>query len=143
MIVQSNITPHSILYRWIYGERKDPGAVVGHITSNNGATAFKVYVSDTFPSEIDYVTGIYSSGVPMTMTVSWPTIGWDVGQLDYGETGWITVVAVLDDPLPPGSFGNVASIHPMVVDCFPPNNTDVALVVLPYKTFLPLVMRDY
>jgi uncharacterized repeat protein (TIGR01451 family) len=88
----------------------------------NDATA--VVVTDTLPSQVDFVSATASSG---TCNRSGNTVTCDLGQVNSGVTATATIVVT---PRKAGTISNTASVATTVVDSNTANNRDTESTVV-------------
>lgn len=111
--------------------------------SNNGAgRAEKVVITDILPSGI--ISPSYnSSGAAISPTGSKPYV-WNVGSLDPGAGGVITITARLD-PNPANyasmALTNTATISTPTLETNTTNNTSTTVTQAVVKLFLPFLLR--
>ncbi len=119
------------------------GAVTYTLTfSNTGAGVKNVGIVDRAPVSVT-VSGVVSSGVPMTTVSAGPVHGWEVGALEYGERGMITITGVVSESLAAHTFTNTATISVGRWESDVRNNSAGAGVeVVWWGVYLPLVLRE-
>ena len=98
--------------------------------SNTGASAKSAMIVDRIPISVT-VTGVVSSGVPITTVSAGPVYRWAVGPVGYAEGGVITVTGLVTPPLPAQTFTNTATILFNRWESDQSNNSDGAAVHVP------------
>jgi uncharacterized repeat protein (TIGR01451 family) len=132
--------PDLVINKQVYGPGAPPpggssatGVPGGPITytltfSNEGhTTAIGVIITDDLPATVTNVS-VVSSGVAITSTGAAPAYEWDVAPLAPGDSGSITLVGVLPQPLPAEVFTNTAFISNNLTDKVPGNNSSAVFV---------------
>ena len=119
----------------------DPITFTLSIANTGNVVASSVVVTDIIPSQI--LTPIYTSTLPITLTGDSLYV-WDVGVLDVGQSGVITVCGQIDPGLADGtSFPNTATIF-APGDITPGNNTSQVVVNgEDYMVYLPVVIKRW
>jgi len=124
-----------------------PGQVMRYRVAfeNSGAVAGNVSIVDYFPSPVNVLGVAISSSVPITMVeVGPPRFRWAVGKLGYGEGGVITITGSAPLVHTAATLTNTARIQSPDWDSLSENNVDAAVVtVVPFRSYLPVVMREW
>lgn len=118
-----------------------PGATIYYTLTfaNDGdALAEGVVIQDLLPAPVVSATFL-SSGAVVTAQEGTRFI-WDAGDLLPGEGGVITIAAVLD-PSFSGPLTNTATIANSAIEPRQANNSAVQVTHVPYRAYLPLLMR--
>jgi len=117
------------------------GAVTYTLTfSNTGAGIKNAGIVDPVPISVT-VSGVVSSGVPITTVSAGPIYAWEVGELGYGDRGAITVTGLVSSSLAAHVFTNTATVNVSRWDSNLRNNSDQAGVEVLCAIYLPLVLR--
>jgi uncharacterized repeat protein (TIGR01451 family) len=108
--------------------------------SNVGAVvASSVVVTDVLPPQV--LTPTYDSSLPITRTGVY-TYVWNVGTLDVGQSGVITIYGQIDPSLTSGwSFSNIAYISDPADTTL--DNKSSRVTVGGGKVYLPVVMQNW
>jgi uncharacterized repeat protein (TIGR01451 family) len=108
--------------------------------ANTGAvTATSVVVTDIVPIQV--LTPTYGSSLPITPTGGSPFV-WNVGTLDVGQSGVITIYGQIDPSLTSGwSFSNIAYISDPADTTL--DNKSSRVTVGGGKVYLPVVMQNW
>lgn len=91
------------------------------ISNSSSLTVTQVVLTDTLPAHLS-PQAVLTSGVAITDTGASPAFVWQVADLMPGQTGVITLSAVLTRPLAAGTYTNTAHIS-AANDAWPLNNS--------------------
>ena len=91
------------------------------LTNSSSLTVTQVVLTDTLPAHLS-PQAVLASGVTITDTGVSPAFVWHVADLAPGQTGVITLTAVLTTPLAAGTYTNTAHVS-AANDAWPLNNS--------------------
>jgi uncharacterized delta-60 repeat protein/uncharacterized repeat protein (TIGR01451 family) len=129
----------------VFPRRVRPGDTITYTLAfaNTGATARNVGIDDQMPLSVS-VTSIVSAGIPLTPTSTGPTVyAWEAGTMHYLDGGVITITGVVTDAVVAEDLGNVVTIDTNRWESELRNNSDVAILVVGERVYLPLALRNY
>jgi uncharacterized repeat protein (TIGR01451 family) len=119
----------------------DPITYVIEYANTGLAAVSDVIISDTLP--ITVLTNLaYTAVPPLTANAGTP-YSWSIPKLSYGQTGVITVTAVVTEPSPSvlGNYTNIATISTATSERSPSNNDSQATFQLGDFLYLPIVKK--
>jgi subtilisin family serine protease len=136
------IGPDVSLHKDVIGSDLKPGDRITFtlsISNVGGVVATGVVVTDVLPPQV--LAPTYDNSLPITPTGVY-TYVWDVGTLDVGQSGVITVYGQIDPGLSdPVVFANSASVS-AAQDNTLGNNTS-RVTIGGYKVHFPIVMKGW
>jgi len=136
------IGPDVSIHKNVIGSDLKPGDRITFtlsISNVGGVVATSVVVTDVLPPQV--LAPTYDNSLPITPTGVY-TYVWDVGMLDVGQSGVITIYGQIDPDLSdPVVFANSASVS-AAQDNTPGNNTS-HITIGGYKAHLPIVMKGW
>lgn len=113
------------------------------LTNSSSFTVTQVVLTDTLPAHLS-PQAVLTNGLTITDTGVSPAFVWHVADLAPGQTGIITLNAVLTMPLAAGTYTNTAHLS-AANDAWPLNNSaSITYTVLSrpeFTLYLPLVIR--
>jgi uncharacterized repeat protein (TIGR01451 family) len=111
------------------------------VTNNGPSNATGVSVTDTLPAGVTFISAVPSQGSCSGTT----TITCNLGSLAKNASATITITVNVSLTTPPGNITNTATVSGGGGLDNPPNNSATAttLVTILYKTYLPVVLKDF
>jgi uncharacterized repeat protein (TIGR01451 family) len=136
------LAPDVAIQKQVLGSNHKPGDPITFtltISNIGNKVASQVVVTDSLPSQV--LTPSFASTLLITPTGGAKYV-WNVGKLNIGQSGVITIYGKIDPRLPAGTvFVNSAAVSDLE-DISPGNNTSRATVG-ERKVYLPIVMQDW